>query len=128
MEKRGIYMDSEVTTLIADTTTIYKIKRVMYFVSKRIFDIIVSLIGLLVLIPTTIIVKIIYLLSGDFKTIFYAQKRIGKNGKIIGIYKFRSMVPNAEEVLEELLKNPKYKDEWDKNQKFENDPRITKIY
>ena len=120
-------MDSEVTTLIADTTTIYKIKRVMYFVSKRIFDIIVSLIGLLVLIPTTIIVKIIYLLSGDFKTIFFIQERIGKNGKIFKFFKFRSMVPNAEEVLEELLKNPKYKDEWDKNQKFENDPRITKI-
>ena len=98
-------MDSEVTTLIADTTTIYKIKRVMYFVSKRIFDIIVSLIGLLVLIPTTIIVKIIYLLSGDFKTIFFVQERIGKNGKIFKFFKFRSMVPNADEILFKALAN-----------------------
>lgn len=67
------------------------------------------------------------MVTGDFKSIFYTQKRIGKNGKFIYIYKFRSMVPNADEVLKELLKNPKYKKEWDKNQKLEHDPRITKI-
>ena len=43
------------------------------------------------------------------------------------IYKFRSMVYNADEVLKELLKDPKYRKEWDINQKFENDPRVTKI-
>ena len=67
------------------------------------------------------------MVTGDFKSIFYTQKRIGKNGKFIYIYKFRSMVPNADEVLKELLKEPKYKKEWDKNQKLEHDPRITKI-
>ena len=67
------------------------------------------------------------MVTGDFKSIFYTQKRIGKDGKFIYIYKFRSMVSNADEVLKELLKNPKYKKEWDKNQKLEHDPRITKI-
>ena len=104
-----------------------KLKRYIYLGIKRGFDIFCSLIGLLFLIPITWIVKICYMLTGDFKTIFYAQKRIGKNGKIFYLYKFRSMVPNAGEVLKELLKNPKYKKEWDENQKFENDPRITKI-
>lgn len=98
-----------------------------YLFIKRLFDIICSLIGCIFMLPIAIIVKISYMLSGDFKSIFYQQKRVGKNGKIIGIYKFRSMVYNAEEVLVELLKQPEYKKEWDLNQKFENDPRITKV-
>lgn len=94
---------------------------------KRLFDILCSLLGVLAMIPVAIITKICYLISGDTKSIFYTQKRIGKNGKFIYIYKFRSMVWNADEVLKELLKQPKYKKEWKENQKFENDPRITKI-
>ena len=105
----------------------YRFKRKSYFVVKRIFDLMCAIIGILALLPVTIITKICYLLTGDTKSIFYTQKRIGKNGKLIYIYKFRSMVYNADEVLKELLKNPKYKKEWDKNQKLDNDPRITKI-
>lgn len=107
--------------------TTSKIKKGIFLFIKRIFDIICSLIGFVFLIPITWIVKICYVLTGDFKSIFYVQKRIGKNGKIFYLYKFRSMVPNAGEILKEMLKDPKYKAEWDKNQKFENDPRITKI-
>lgn len=103
------------------------IKLYSYLVIKRTFDLICAILGLIFLIPTTIIVKIAYMCTGDFKSIFYKQKRIGKNGKKIGIYKFRSMVPNAGEMLKELLKDPKLKKEWDANQKLENDPRITKI-
>ena len=102
-------------------------KRYVYRGVKRTFDLLCSIIGLLAVIPIALITKICYLLSGDHKSIFYTQKRIGKNGKFIYIYKFRSMVPNADEVLKELLKDPKYKEEWDANQKLENDPRITKI-
>lgn len=106
---------------------VYSIEMHIYFGIKRLFDILCSLLGVLVMIPVAIITKICYLISGDFKSIFYKQKRIGKNGKFIYIYKFRSMVWNADEVLKELLKQPKYKKEWKENQKFENDPRITKI-
>lgn len=106
---------------------VYSIERYIYFGIKRLFDILCSLLGVLVMIPVAIITKICYLISGDTKSIFYTQKRIGKNGKFIYIYKFRSMVWNADEVLKELLKQPKYKKEWKENQKFENDPRITKI-
>jgi len=52
---------------------------------------------------------------------------VGKNGRPIRIYKYRSMVPNAGEILKELLKDEKYREEWQKNQKLENDPRITKV-
>ena len=98
-----------------------------YLFFKRTFDIIFSLIACLFLIPLIIIIKIITLISGDTKTIFFKQKRIGKNGKNIYIYKFRTMIPNAPEVLNELLKQEKYKKQWEHNQKLTNDHRITKI-
>lgn len=101
--------------------------QLIYLGLKRVFDIICGLIGLVVLVPLSLIVKIVNLMSGDTESIFYTQKRIGLNGKIIRIFKFRSMVPNADEVLKELLKDEKYRKEWEENQKFENDPRITKI-
>lgn len=95
---------------------------------KRIFDIVCGLIGLICLIPLTILVKIISVCSGDYKSIFYTQKRIGKNGREFKLYKFRSMVPNADEILEQTLKMDKVRaEEWKKYQKFEHDPRITKI-
>ena len=102
-------------------------KKYFYRFIKRTFDILCSLIGIIFLIPLTIIIKLCYILTGDFKSIFYSQDRIGKNGKIIHLFKFRSMVPDADERLKELLKNPKYKKEWDKYRKLDNDPRITKI-
>ena len=104
-----------------------RFKHFIFLAIKRLFDILVSVLGIVLMLPVSIFVKLAYMLTGDFKSIFYRQQRIGKNGKIIGIYKFRSMVPNAGEVLEELLKNPKYKVEWDANQKLDNDPRITKV-
>ena len=79
------------------------------------------------LLPIMIIVKISYIISKDYNSIFYTQTRIGKNGKEFKLYKFRSMIPNADEVLKQLLKKTKYKKEWERNQKFENDPRITKM-
>ena len=98
-----------------------------YLMVKRLFDIICGLIGVIVLIPITVGVKIAYLASGDTAKIFYRQKRVGQNGKIIRIWKFRSMVPNAGEILEQMLKEEHYRKEWEENQKFENDPRITKV-
>lgn len=108
-------------------STFSRIERITYFIIKRVFDILCSIFGILMLIPISLVTKICYIAVGDKNSIFYKQKRVGKNGKIIYIYKFRSMVYNADEVLKELLKDPKYRKEWDINQKFENDPRVTKI-
>ncbi len=141
--KNTIEVDSVITgNVIAMETTIlpesidlinkeksllHKIERISYFGIKRFFDIICSIFGILMLIPVALATKICYIATGDKKSIFYKQKRIGKDGRLIYIYKFRSMVHNADEVLKELLKKPEYKKEWDLNQKFENDPRITKM-
>lgn len=96
-------------------------------VLKRFLDIIISLPAVIVMLPILVLVKIIYVLSGDFHSIFYAQTRIGQNGKPFKMYKIRTMVPNADEVLKELLRDKKIRAEWDKTQKLHNDPRITKV-
>lgn len=120
--------DNKLTKVLSENEekVAYKIKISTYYAVKRIFDIICALIGLFFMLPIALVVKIMYICSGDFNSIFYAHTRIGKNGKAFKLYKFRSMVPNSKEMLEEMLKNPKYKKEWDENQKLENDPRITK--
>ena len=94
---------------------------------KRSTDLIFGIIGCIALLPLTIIVKLAYVLSGDFHSIFYTQDRIGRNGKIFKLYKFRSMVPNADKELKKLLRKKEYSDEWDKYKKLQNDPRITKV-
>ena len=99
-----------------------------YLFCKRLFDIVCGLIGFIVLIPIIIIVKIFTLLSGDKESIFFTQNRIGQNGKEFKFYKFRSMVPNADEVLFELLKKDKeLANEYKINKKLKKDPRITKV-
>ena len=99
-----------------------------YLFIKRCFDIICGLIGVIVLIPVTIILKIVTICSGDLNPIIFSQNRIGKNGKEFKFYKFRSMVPNADEVLFKTLEmNKLMAEEYKKNRKLKNDPRITKV-
>lgn len=100
----------------------------IYLFIKRLFDIVVGLIGLIILIPISLIVKICSICTGDFGSIFFSQNRIGKDGKEFKFYKFRTMIPNADEKLFELLKEDKeLAKEYKKNKKLKNDPRITKI-
>ena len=106
----------------------YKIKYRMYLIIKRIFDIVCAFIGCLFLLPVAIIVKISYVLNKDYDSIFFKQQRIGKDGKLFNFYKFRSMVPNADEVLFKLLEtDEEAAKEYKINKKLENDPRITKM-
>lgn len=95
---------------------------------KRFIDILAGVVGCLLLIPITIYVKVKYLSSGDNNPIFFTQDRIGKGGRNIKVYKFRSMVPDAENVLEELMeKDEAIKKEYLENKKLRNDPRITPV-
>ena len=98
-----------------------------YMIIKRGLDIIFGLIGCIFILPLALIIKISYLLAGDTSSIFYTHKRIGQFGKPFQLYKFRSMVPNADKLLKEMLKQPEYKEQWERNQKFDKDPRITPI-
>ncbi len=102
-------------------------RQLAYLKFKRVLDILAGLIGVVLLVPVTICLKLVCLLSGDSARIFFRQKRVGLNGREIMIFKFRSMVPNAGEILEELLQDERYRKEWEENQKFSDDPRVTKI-
>lgn len=98
--------------------------RKVYNLVKRIFDIVMALFAFLILLPVFIIIAIL-IKSDDGGPIFYKHKRVGKNGKSIYVYKFRSMAVNADEIFshftEEQIK------EFEKYYKLENDPRITRI-
>ena len=103
-------------------------KKIVYRIIKRLFDIVVSVIGLIFLLPIAIIVKIAYVISGDYKSIFFTQKRIGLNGKEFTFYKFRTMIPNADEELVKILdSDPARKEEYRINKKLKDDPRVTKV-
>ncbi len=99
-----------------------------YLFVKRLFDILCGIVGIIILIPLTLLIKIAYLCQGYIHSIFYVQKRIGKNGKEFNIIKYRSMVVGADKKLKEILeKNPEFKKEYKENKKLRKDPRITRI-
>ncbi len=94
---------------------------------KRAMDICGAIVGIVFLIPITIVVAIIETFI-DEGPLFYTQERIGEYGKIFAMYKFRSMVVGADEKLKELLENDEEaRKEYKKYKKLTNDPRITKI-
>ena len=93
---------------------------------KRTVDICAGICGCLLLVPLTLFVRHKNRQTGDYESVFFKQERIGKNGKPIQIYKYRSMVPNAEKILEELMENdPAIREEYLTNKKIKNDPRVT---
>lgn len=97
------------------------------FFIKRIFDLTVCLIILTLSLFLFIIFAI--LIKHDSRgTIFFIQKRLGKNGKIFNCYKFRTMVQDAEAALQNTLeKQPELQKEWEANYKIKNDPRVTRV-
>ena len=104
------------------------IKDFIGVVLKRIIDIVGAIVGIAILIPLTAVVWIINLVSGDRGPIFFSQERIGSYGKKFKMYKFRSMVVDAEAKLNKVLEeDPKAKAEYQKYKKLKNDPRVTKI-
>lgn len=116
--------DLDITAIKSET----KSKRIYKFV-KRSIDIIGALLGMIILIPTTIVLYIVRkILKEDDGPLFYKHSRYGENGKTFELYKFRSMCINADEKLKEyLIQNTDIKNEFEQNHKLQHDPRITKL-
>ena len=103
-------------------------KKKLYRFVKRTVDIIVAIVGIILLIPITTIVCMLNLVTKNKGPIFFVQERIGKDGKTFKMYKFRTMVVNAEEILNRHIKEEtEIGKEYIKNKKIHNDPRITKV-
>lgn len=100
-----------------------------YRIIKRLIDIVVGLVGTLLLIPITIVLYIVNIFADESKgPLFYDQLRVGKKGKYFKIYKFRTMIVGADEILEKYLEeNEEARKEFEETQKLSNDPRITKL-
>jgi len=96
-------------------------------ITKRIFDIFFSIFLICLFLPIIVITAILIKLTSK-GPIFYVQKRPGRFGKLIKIYKFRTMYLDADKKLEEILKNnEELREEFIKYRKLKNDPRITPI-
>ncbi|WML28507.1 sugar transferase [Neobacillus sp. OS1-33] len=93
-----------------------------YLLSKRTIDIIGSSFGIILLSLLFIVIGILIKIEDPKGKVFFSQKRIGLNGKEFKMYKFRSMVSNAEEKLQELLKHNEVSGAMFK---MKDDPRIT---
>lgn len=108
-------------------TAEYSESKALYLCLKRLFDIVVSLFSLIVLSPLLLVVVIAIKLEDKGRAIL-VQERIGLNGKLFKLYKFRSMIKDADKVLFEMLSHDdKLALEYKVNKKLRNDPRITKV-
>lgn len=96
----------------------------LYSVTKKSMDLILSFIGLILLIPVFLILAILVKLDSK-GPVFYAHTRKGKNRSDIKIYKFRTMYSNSDEIFESF--SDEQKEEYYKNFKLDNDPRVTKV-
>ncbi|MCL2894656.1 undecaprenyl-phosphate galactose phosphotransferase WbaP [Brenneria tiliae] len=93
---------------------------------KRSFDFLGAVLITILLSP--LLILLMYLVSRDGGPAVYGHERVGKNGKKFKCLKFRSMVVNSQDVLENLLlTDPKAREEWHKDFKLKDDPRVTKV-
>ena len=94
---------------------------------KRLLDIFIILFFLPFWLPVFVILCFLVKITSK-GPVFFGHERIGKNGKIIKCWKFRSMCINSQEILEQILKtDPVRRAQWEKDRKFIDDPRVTKF-
>jgi Undecaprenyl-phosphate galactose phosphotransferase WbaP len=93
---------------------------------KRCLDLIMVIVGGIAISPLLVAIAILIRLDSP-GSIIYKQERVGRNRRTFKTYKFRTMVSNADQVLQEYLAlHPNLKAEWDATQKLKNDPRVTR--
>jgi undecaprenyl-phosphate galactose phosphotransferase len=120
----------DTTTISINKKTVDVCMEVSNFskIAKRVVDIMAGIVGILILAPLSLCIKIANLKNKDTGSIFFVQNRIGKNGKIFKMYKFRTMIIGAEKELDKMLEEKEeIRKEYAKNKKIKDDPRITKI-
>lgn len=94
---------------------------------KRAFDIVGAAAGLMLLSPLFLMIAVLVKCS-DGGSVFYGHRRVGRNGDFFHCLKFRTMVPNGDQVLSAYLsRNPEARAEWKASRKLQNDPRVTKV-
>jgi Undecaprenyl-phosphate galactose phosphotransferase WbaP len=95
--------------------------------SKRVLDVVATIIGgALLLFPILVLSLLVWLDSG--RPVFYADKRLGRDGKVFSFVKFRTMVPDAEALLQQVLAaDPEMREEYLKYHKLRHDPRVTRM-
>ena len=100
-------------------------KSFLYEITKRVIDIVGSLIGIILLSPIFLIIAVLIKIEDPNGKVFFGHKRVGYEGNLFPCWKFRTMVHNAEELLKQLT--PEQKKEYEETFKLKDDPRITKI-
>lgn len=109
---------------LISTEKIVKNQSKMYLLIKRIMDIVCAMIGLMILSPLFFVIALSIKIEDPKGSVFFKQVRVGKNGREFNMYKFRSMVSNAEEMLTSLLI---YNESSGALFKMKQDPRVTRI-
>lgn len=113
---------------INDKLTKTKVRHVISASIKRGIDLVAGIVGCILLIPITLFVVVCNTIFKDNGPIFFTQERIGKNGKTFKMYKFRTMVVGAEEILQKHIdEQTEIGKEYIEHKKIKNDPRITRI-
>lgn len=93
---------------------------------KRPLDVALVVLTSPVVVPLILFLALIVMLDG--RNPFYSQKRVGRGGQVFRMWKLRSMVPDADQRLEEYLaRDPQARQEWDASQKLRHDPRVTPV-
>ncbi|NLT93946.1 MAG: sugar transferase [Clostridia bacterium] len=92
--------------------------------SKRIFDIVISGLALIILSPLMLLIAVLIKIDSPGGPVIFKQKRVGLNGKVFTLYKFRSMVPEAEQLKASLMN---FNEMSGPVFKIKNDPRVTKV-
>lgn len=117
------YTNESVLTLENENNKLVA-KKGLYIHTKKLLDIFISTIGFIILLPIFGIISLCIKIDSR-GPVFFKHKRVGKDGKELYIYKFRTMVENAEDMIKDF--SPEQMKEFKENYKLKNDPRITKV-
>lgn len=108
-------------------STTHNLTKPESLLAKRALDLFLLLISSPFVLPLVLVISLLVKLTSK-GPVFYGHKRVGQNGKTIKCWKFRSMVINADQMLDKILReHPEMREEWERDRKFTHDPRVTKL-